>query len=240
MEESLKRVSLLGVPVDIIDDSKFDEIIYQIQDCEKHEQIRFLSYTDFIKAIFSKEMKSRLKSCALIITTSRRVSSATRFIHKTSTPRYNQFTFIIKLLGYIEKKGGSIYIIGGRKKDLLKTESNLRTSFPGLSFVGRFAGFYHKHHEKNLIEAVRKASPSLLLTGVGLKSKDNWLYKNKEKLNNGLCIFTRECFQIFSGKGSSRDIPLFNFIKKPWSIIQIFSMIWLYPAIIISRISRSK
>lgn len=240
MENSLKRVSLLGVPIDILDDNKFDEVISKIQCNDKQEQIRFLGYRDFIWSIFSREKRARLQSCALIITTSRRISKATSFIHKVKNPRYNQFNFIIKLLGFIEKKNGTIYIIGGRKGDLLKTESNLKTSFPGVRFVGRYPGYYKKHHEKNLIEAVRKASPSLLIAGNGVKSRENWLYRNKEKLSKGVCVFTKECFPIFAGKRGSRKIPLLTLLAKPWSVLQIFSMIWFYPTLLVNRIINSK
>lgn len=238
MENQIKRVTLFGLPVDIINDDNFELTIDKIQNSPKQEQIRFLSYNDFISTLFSREKKIRLKSCALIVTTSARINKAVNFLYNTSLKLYSQFNFSIQLMGHIESQRGTVYLIGGRKKETITSESNLKTSFPGIRFIGRYKGRFKKVQENNLIEAVRKASPSLLLTGSGVKSKDKWLYKNKEQLSRGLSIYSNECFAIFAGKKSSKTSFLTKLIRKPWIIFDLFSMIWFYPVLIAQRIKR--
>lgn len=238
MENQIKRVTLFGLPIDIINDDNFEITISKIQNSSKQEQIKFLSYSDFISTIFSREKKIRLKSCALVVPTSARINKAVNFLYNTSLKLYNQFNFAIQLMGHIESQRGTVYLIGGKKKETITSESNLKTSFPGIRFIGRYKGRFKKSQEKNLIEAVRKAAPSLLLTGHGVKTKDKWLYRNKEQLSKGISVYSSECFSIFAGKKSSKSNVILRLITKPWLIFDIFSMIWFYPALLVKRIKR--
>lgn len=240
MDNQVKRVTLFGLPIDIINDDNFEQTINKIQTSPKQEQIKLLSYRDLISTLFSREKKIRLKSCALVVPTSLRINKAINFLHKTSPKLYNQFNFTIRLMGHIESQRGTVYLIGGAKKDTIISESNLKASFPGIRFIGRFKGRFKKNQETNLIEAVRKASPSLLLTGKGIKSKDKWLYKNKEQLSRGLSIYSDECFYIFAGKKSSKTNNLVKLFTKPWIIFDLFSMIWFYPLLLTQRIKRKE
>lgn len=240
MENQLKRVQLFGLPIDIVNDNNFEQIITKLQISTKQEQIKFLSYREFINTLFSREKKIRLRSCSLVIPTSYRLHKAVNFVHKSHLKLFNQFSFVIKLMGYIESQGGSVYIIGGKNRDTFTSESNLKTSFPGIRFVGRFNGNFKKNHEKNLIEAVRKASPSLLLTGDGLRAKDKWLFKNKQQLNRGICLYSKECFQIFAGKKSSKTTTIGKFLLKPWMFFDLITMSWFYPLLLHQRIKAKK
>lgn len=240
MENQLRRVELFGLPIDIINDNNFEQIITKLQISEKQEQIKFLSYRGFISTLFSREKKIKLKSCALVIPTSLRIHKAVNFVYNSQLKLFNQFNFIIKLMAFIEQQGGSVYIIGGKNRETLKAESNLKASFPGIKFVGRFNGNFKRSHEKNLIEAVRKASPSLLLTGEGLRSRDNWLFKNKELLSRGISLYSSECFQIITGKKNSKTKPLIKMLSNPLNIFDIFTMFFFYPFLILQRVKANK
>lgn len=243
MEEMTDRISILGVPVDIINGENLDEKIETIIRGNQPEQIRFLSFSDFMRAKFSKESRALIESCALIVPTSSRLVKAAQFLYKRPAMAFAPFPFIIRLLGFIEKKGGSVYLLGGKKKETIISESNLKTSFPGISFIGRYTAHFHKNMESNIITAIKKASPSLLLAGTGLKGKDKWIYRNKQKFNPGLNIFEEECFKIFSGKKESSENPgvvalkkSLSFIIKPWNLLKIFFILWFFIALPLYRL----
>ena len=143
-----------------------------------------------------------LRSSRLNIPITTAVSFAASYLKRERPPIANPFTFTIRLLGTLERQGRSVYVLGSRKKNILKSESNLKTSFPGLHIVGRYAGTFSQQEEKNIILAVRKSSPSLLLTGKGLKGNNLWLYRHRKEFPRGLSMWGRSCFEVFSGKKS--------------------------------------
>ncbi|MDC7239891.1 MAG: WecB/TagA/CpsF family glycosyltransferase [Spirochaetales bacterium] len=222
-----KRVTILRIPLDIMDDDLLDSAVRELLEEEKPGQICFITYRDIMKAQFSRHYMDCLRSSRLNIPITPAVTFAASYLKKDKPPIANPFTFVIRLLGTLERQGRSVYVLGSRKKNILKSESNLKTSFPGLHIVGRYAGTFSQQEEQNIILAVRKSSPSLLLTGKGLKGNNLWLYRHRKEFPAGLSMWGRSCFEVFSGKkskprsstpGSIAWKTLLSFIL-PWRLI---------------------
>ena len=54
----------------------------------------------------------------------------------------------------------------------MKTEKNVRDTFPGLKIVGRYVGYYPKQDEDDIVQAIFKSQPSLVLVSDGIKDKN--------------------------------------------------------------------
>ena len=68
----------------------------------------------------------------------------------------------------------SLYLLGGHKKSLMQAERNVRETFPNLAIVGRYVGYYPRSIEPDIVQAIYKASPSLVLLSEGIKEKNLW------------------------------------------------------------------
>ena len=222
-----KRITILHIPIDILNEDDLEQAVKEILGEESPSRICFISYRDIIKAQFSREYMDCLRSSRLNISITPALTFAARYLKRELAVIFNPFTFVIRLLGVLERNGKSLYILGSRKKNILKSESNLRTSFPGLHIVGRYAGTFSQNEEKNILMAVKKSSPSLLLTGKGLKGNNLWLYRNRTLLPEGLELWGRTCFEVFSGKkkkpenSSPGKIVMQSFLSIlfPWRLI---------------------
>jgi N-acetylglucosaminyldiphosphoundecaprenol N-acetyl-beta-D-mannosaminyltransferase len=157
------------------------------------------------------------------------------------------FEFIIHLLGALEKQKGSLFLLGQKKGELQTVEQNLRTSFPELRFVGRYNGYYPKELKNDIITAIKKAAPSLLLSGRGIPKKELWIFENLKQFNPGIFIWCGGCFDIFAGK---RDRPskvawksgvyrLPGLLIRPWRILRMFPYLYYGIRIILSRIAKN-
>jgi len=195
-----KRITILHIPIDILSEDELEQAVKEILAEESPSRICFISYRDVMKAQFSREYMDCLRSSRLNISITPALTFAAKYLKRDIPVVFNPFTFVIRLLGVLERNGKSLYILGSRKKNILKSESNLRTSFPGLHIVGRYAGTFSQNEEKNILMAVKKSSPSLLLTGKGLKGNNLWLFRNRSQLPEGLELWGRTCFEVFSGK----------------------------------------
>lgn len=179
----------------------------------------------FIKARKNRKIKKHLHYSELIIPTSPFLASGPRFLGLPKPAVYTPFDFIIKMLNAIERVKGTLYLLGGQKEELDKIAGNLRDSFPGIRIVGRFSGYFSKSQTPNVITAIKKSSPSLLLVGPGVPGKEGWLFKYIVDLNPGLYLWCEDFFKIICGK--KKKISIEKYSKKTWYIGQFFRRPWL-------------
>jgi N-acetylglucosaminyldiphosphoundecaprenol N-acetyl-beta-D-mannosaminyltransferase len=166
----------------------------------------------------------------MVIPISKSLVKGARFLKKKKVYRYMPFDFVVSLLSILEKREMSVYLLGGRMRSLKRAEKNLRQTFPRLRIVGRFVGNFKHQEEPTILEAIRKASPSLLLVGKGIKGGEAWIARHDFQLNQGLRLWCSDLFDIFaerkrrpSRKVFERGFEWIGFcIQRPWRIFRIF------------------
>jgi N-acetylglucosaminyldiphosphoundecaprenol N-acetyl-beta-D-mannosaminyltransferase len=113
-------------------------------------------------------------------------------------------------------------------------ENNLHATFPGLQIVGRYVGYYPKTAEKNVIEAIYKASPSLVLFCDGIREKDVWAYHRRNQFSSSVFLYYHDAIGIFSeriNRVSERSFDRgceiwFEIMHNPFKIFLIFPYMW--------------
>lgn len=239
-----KRRKVLSIPVDEINlDSALKLIELYTQDNEKH-QISLIAVKDILRARRDLEYARMLKESSLVLPTARGVIKAASFLKSGNLTRFRPFEFLIRILTLIERTNKTVYLLGAKKEDVEQAEKNLKASFPDLRIVGRFSGFFTKEQEKNIILAVRKASPSLLICGTGLRGREKWILRHKKDLNPGVYIWADNCFEIFSGKDKQPSKALFklgleqliNVKKHPLMVFRIIPYLYFTFLLLIYRI----
>lgn len=201
MERPLvRRIFVLNVPIDFIDPDDLETVILEFLENGESNQIIFLDLKTLLKARRNEEQLAALKNAALVLPLTKDIANGAKFLYKEKPTRYMPFDFIIQLLGILEAKRKSVYLLGSRGKSLKPAEQNLRASFPDLLFVGRHVGFFKKEAQQSIVEAIRKAAPALLLCGSGLKGGSRWLYAHNQEFNPGITLHYKDCYEIFSRK----------------------------------------
>lgn len=193
-----ERVSLLKVPVDIVPQDRLTEVIYELLAAGKGQNIVLLSLWDLLKARRSGEYRSFVLQAGLVIPISKSLTRGIRFLTGKTAVRYMPFDFIINLLTILENREFSAYLLGGKRRILQKTEKNIRQTFPRLRVVGRYIGAFKRQEEATILEAIRKASPSLLLVGRGVSGGEQWIVKNNTQLSGGLRLWCSDLFEVFA------------------------------------------
>ncbi len=242
----IKRVKIVNVPVDVVHEDELEETIKgMLADGDRH-QIVLLTLWDLLKARHNAEMRRTVKEASLIIPVSKGIVRGARFLHRELPVRFMPFEFVIRLLGILEKYKKSVYLLGNRPEELQVSAGNLRASFPSLGIVGRCAGYYPKGMEKNIILAIRKASPSLLLAGYGLPARDTWVANNKRNFNAGIYLWCGDCFDIFSGKrnkpsraaweNGTESLPAV--MSHPWRVFRGLRYFYYAILLVVHRLRR--
>jgi len=226
-----QRVNLLDVNVDIVTPDQIDSIVYDLLKEQKEHNIVLLSLWDLLKARRNNEYRTYIRKASLVIPISKSIISGIKFLTGKKAVRYMPFDFIISLLTILENREFSCYLLGCKTKVLLKTEKNIRQTFPRLRIVGRFPGSFKKHEEATIIKAIRKASPSLLLAGKGIRGKERWITRNNKSLGNGLRLWCSDIFEVFAEKKKHPSRAIFDHglewigycIHRPFKFLRIVS-----------------
>lgn len=197
------RVQLLNVPVDALDQDQALKCVEGfLLDGQRH-QIVFLSLERLLAARWNPEFRRCVREASLVLPISAAVVRGARFLGKGTLTVYSPFTFAIRLLSLAERLNRTVYLLGGHKQELEKAERNLRDSFRNLRLVGRHSGYYPRSLERNVLLAIKKATPSFLLVASGLPGRDLWILRRKKELTPGIYLWVDDCFDVFAGRKKS-------------------------------------
>jgi N-acetylglucosaminyldiphosphoundecaprenol N-acetyl-beta-D-mannosaminyltransferase len=226
----VKRIKVLDVPLDVVGPDVAAKVVEELLDNGEHNQIVFLSLSGLLRARTDAELMRCLREAALILPVSLALVSGARFLRAGSPSLFNTFEHTIRILSVIEKVKGSVYLLGARKQVLEIAEENLRGSFHGIRVVGRFYGFFPRQVEGDIVTAIKKSSPSMLLVGSGVSGRDKWIDRHRRDLNPGISLWAGNCFEVFAGreKQVSRKLHaaglsvLSGIGRRPWRLAMIF------------------
>jgi N-acetylglucosaminyldiphosphoundecaprenol N-acetyl-beta-D-mannosaminyltransferase len=229
-----ERIQLLKVPLDIIPPEQLADIVYELVEAKEGKNIVLLSLWDLLRARSNKEYRAFILSASLVIPISKSLVGGALFLTGKQAVRYMPFDFVISLLTLLEERGLSLYLLGGKLRILKKTEKNIRQTFPRLHIVGRYAGSFKKQEEGAILEAIRKASPTLLLVGKGVVGEEHWINRNDKQLPRGLRLWCSDMYDIFAEHKRHPSAYIFEHglewigycLENPFRIFRFF--IFLY------------
>ena len=228
------RIDVLGVPVDVVKPENLEDVIFSLYEKAGTKQIVFLSIWGLLRAKRSDVYMQCLKNAALVLPISKSIVKGATFLKKSAPVRYNPFSMIISILTSLESRYKSIYLLGGKKSSLMDSERNIRATYPGLQIVGRYVGYYPKSVEKDIISAVYKANPALVLVGDGIRHGEMWAFENRNQFGTSFFIYYKDVLDILSARKKRISKETFEKGKEIWSelirnplkIFLIFSYMW--------------
>ncbi len=193
-----ERIKLLGVPIDICPPEELEFEIMELLAKPGTKQIVFITVWDLLKARGKSIYAETVRNADLVLPLSQSIIKGARFLKFSVPYRENPFDTLINIFSILDAHYKTLYILGGHKKSLLITEQNMRLTFPNCRLLGKFIGYYPKTMEKQIIQAIYKASPSLVLLSEGIKEKDAWAYKRRNSFSSSIFIYYKNAIGILS------------------------------------------
>jgi N-acetylglucosaminyldiphosphoundecaprenol N-acetyl-beta-D-mannosaminyltransferase len=206
----IERINLLKVPLDIVPEDRIAEVVYDYIKSGAGKNIVLLSLWDLLRARRSGEYRSFVLGAALVIPISKSLIRGARFLTGKKPVRYMPFDFIINLLTILEAREYSLYLLGAKSRVLYKSEKNIRQTFPKLRVVGRYRGAFRRNEEGVLLQAIRKASPALLLVGKGVHGGERWIARNNATLGPCLRLWCSDLLEVFAERKKRPSRVIFD------------------------------
>lgn len=241
---AIQRINVLGVPVDILPPQNIEGEILELLAKPGTKQIVFITIWDLLKARGKSDYAMCVRNADVVIPLSKSILRGAKFLKKQVPVRYNPFNAVISMLSVLENHYKSLYLLGGRKKTLMAAERNVKKTFRNLQIVGRYVGFYPKNVEKDIIQAIYKASPAMVIVSEGIKEKDCWVYRRRNDFSNSIFLYYNEALGIFSERikpigdktfAKGREI-WHELARNPLKLFLIFPYFWYILCLIWSRL----
>jgi N-acetylglucosaminyldiphosphoundecaprenol N-acetyl-beta-D-mannosaminyltransferase len=194
----VQRVLICNVPIDILPPEQITTVLENLLMAPGAHQIIFLRIPDFMRALRNPEYRACLHAAALVLPVSMGLKTASQKLKLPAPYRYSPFTFAVQMLNVLERVAGSYYILGDQALPLGTIEKNLRQTFPLAQTLGRYVGYFSPAMEQNIVTAVAKAAPNLLLLGPGVPGRNLWPYRNRRVFRRGIQLWCGECFDYFA------------------------------------------
>ncbi len=229
-----QRINVVGVPVDIIQPEHLESAVLELLERQGPKQIVFLSIWNLLKARHKGEFQNCIKNADLIIPISKSILKGASFLKKEIPVRYNPFDAVINIMSVLDSHFKSIYLLGSTSQTLRMAEQNVHETFPTLRIVGRYHGYHPKTMEDVIVQSIFKTSPALVLMSEGIKEKNLWAYKRREKFSTSIFLYYKEAMGIFSKRVKRISETTFRrghevfheVVRNPLKIFLIFPYIW--------------
>lgn len=105
-----------------------------------------------------------------------------------------------------EKKGYSIFIIGGKEGIAEKAKQNLERNLPGIKIVGTYSpplGFEKDQVELEKInKMINDVHPDILVACFGCPKQEKWIYENYQKYNATVSVCAGATVDFLAGNVS--------------------------------------
>ncbi|MDR3312638.1 MAG: WecB/TagA/CpsF family glycosyltransferase [Spirochaetaceae bacterium] len=227
---AFERINVVGVPVDLCPPEDLERVVLTLLDKPGTKQIVFLSVWDLLNARRKNIFGECIRSADLILPVSRSILWGASFLKKSVPVRYSPFLAVISILTILETHYKSLYILGGKKKRLLEAERNIRQTYRNLKIVGRYIGNIPRSKENDVILAVNKASPSLVLLCEGVASRINWAFRRRNKLTSGIYLYYPHAVGVFSKHKKRISDETFEkgheiwveIVRNPFKVLLVF------------------
>ncbi len=227
---AIQRINILGVGVDVCEAQDLEQKVMEMVEQPGTKQIVFLSVWGLLKARRKGEFARCVQNADLVLPISKSILKGAKKLRQNVPVRYNPFNAIISVLSVLESHYKSVYLLGGKKKTLMTAEKNVRTTFKDLQVVGRYVGYYPKTLEEDIVQAIYKASPSLVLVSEGIKEKDVWAYNRRNSFSSSIFVYEKDIIGIFgervnriSEKKFDKGLEIWDEIRhNPLKIFLIF------------------
>ena len=244
-ERALKRLDFLGLPLDGGGDKEALSDLEHLATGAVASHIGILDMRRTLRAKHRSEHARYIRQAGAVLTTSSLVAGSASFLGRRGAKPIRLFDLVIRLLSMAERNDFTVYLLGSTKDVLQQAERNLRDSFRRLRIVGRFVGNYSRQQEEQILLAIQKAQPTILLVGSGVPRAELWLLRNKQRLRAGLSLWVGDCFEVFAGRRRSAPSAMaraasaaFGSVLRPWRVIRLLSLIYFVALVLVYRIRR--
>lgn len=193
----MQSLSILGVRVDDATMAEAIATISQFVEERGPRQVATVNPEFIMAAQANADFKQVLNEAALNVPDGIGLVWGGRLLRSPLRERVPGVELVEKLAELSAARGYSMFLLGGFGGVGEDCAAVLRQRFPGLAIAGTYEGH---PQDPQAIEAVRRASPDILLVAYGHPKQDLWIHEHLAELNVPVAIGIGGAFDFIAGR----------------------------------------
>ena len=218
----MKKYTILGVTFDMLDEREARMRILRMLDSKPSSCVFTPNAEILDKAARDIRLASLLNSADLLLPDGVGISLACRLSGIKGVRRITGIDTAEWLLRVAERRGLSVFLIGGKPGIAALAAKKLKQKLPNLNVCGTHHGYFdkssHSSDNKALIRKLRKASPDIVYVCMGFPLQEAWISSNAHSLPS---------VRLFMGLGGSLDVWSGTVRRAP-KLLRLSGLEWLW------------
>ena len=218
----MKKYTLLGVTFERFDVREARRLILRMLDGNRPSCVFTPNAQILDKTARDRRLVALLNSADLLLPDGVGISLACRLSGIRGVRRITGIDTAEWLLRVAERRGLSVFLIGGKKGIASLAAKRLKQKLPRLNVCGTHHGYFdkssHSAENKALIRKLRKARPDVVFVCMGFPLQEAWISSNAPSLPS---------VRIFMGLGGSLDVWSGSVRRAP-KPIRLLCLEWLW------------
>ncbi len=249
----MKRVSILGIPIDPLSVEEALEQIESFVDSDQPHQITTVNPEFIIEAQQDKEFRSILQAADLSLADGSGIVWAGRYLGDRIPERIAGSDLVVEIAKLAQDRDWKIYLLGGGPGVAELAARALEKRFPSLLIVGCEEGLPYRadlskdqFDEKEAMAAIKRinqVNPDILYVAFGAPKQELFIARYKEQLKVPVMIGVGGTFDFLAGR-IKRAPKLFRslWLEWLWRLImepkrwrRIFKAVIVFPYLVITK-----
>ena len=194
-----KKVTILGVPVDVI---TMGEAVARIDGfIEKRTPVLVATANAemLMRATHDGALRRILQGAAMVTPDGAGTVWAAHHLGHAMPERVAGYDMVQELMREAPAKHRRIFFFGSAPGVADKAKAKAEQLYPGIEIVGTRNGFFTAADEPAIIEEIKAAHPDILLAALGVPKQEKWLAKHLGELGVPVAIGVGGTFDVMAG-----------------------------------------
>ena len=181
--EGLRRVRILGVPVNAVSKEELPELVEKLIEAEGSRILAPVNAEVLNRAVETPELHDFLNQADLVHADGAGAVFGSKILGDPIPPRITSIYLLWQLCQRWNDGKYSIYFMGGPPGVAEQARDKIHSVYPGVRIVGCRHGFFDSDEERlEALHKVQAAKPDLLTVGFGTPLQEKFILKYREQL----------------------------------------------------------
>lgn len=211
----MKRVEVLGVPVDRITEDQAVTCVESALLGQRPCSILAVNPEKVLRAQRDPALLEALRSAWLLIPDGIGVVFAAHLLHLGHMSRIPGAELMPAICEHAAKQGRAIFLFGANPEVNEKVGRILPERYPGLRIAGRQHGYVKEDDMPGLIEAINGSRADILFVALGSPKQEYWINRYLPHIKVKVCQGVGGTFDVIAGRVKRAPL-LFRLIHLEW------------------------
>lgn len=205
MGGGLKRIAILGVPVDNLSMDETIEALDRLIETDGFHQIATANIDFLMKAIGDDELMDILQRCDLVLADGMPLVWASRIMGTPLKERVAGADLLPRLAELSQRKGRRLFLLGATEDRSREASKWIMRHYPGAQIAGRYSPPLSSIDDMDhtaILKMIEEADADILLVAFGNPKQEKWLAMHRSRLHVPVCIGVGASLDFLSGSHS--------------------------------------